>query len=72
MVLGINIMGTAEGSVVVRRGKRTECAGIHTRGILSQSHWLGKREGLIFMSFCNQRGSKTGVLRSTVLARIDT
>lgn len=35
---------------------------LHTRRTLSQSHWLGKQDGLIFMSFCNQWGTKTGVL----------
>ena len=44
------------------RQERMEHTGICIRGTLPQSCWLGKQEGLIFMIFCNQRGSKTGAL----------
>lgn len=36
-----------------------------------QRHWLGKQEGLDFMSSCNQRGLKQGVLKVSGLTRIE-
>ena len=48
-----------------------ECTGVCTRKILPQSHWLGQKEGLIFVSFCNQWGSKTWVLEAHGMAGIE-
>ncbi|MBA7584837.1 hypothetical protein ES708_26800 [subsurface metagenome] len=45
-----------------RRGSM-ECMGIHTRRTLPQNHQLGKWEGLIFLSSCNQRGLTTRGLK---------
>ena len=50
-----------EEAVVAEKGggHTGEC----TQRMLPQSHWLGKREGLNFMSSCNQGGLKAGVLK---------
>ena len=55
---------TEEGELWLRRKARESGVqrGTHRR-IFPQSHCLGKREGLIFVSSSNQWGLKTGVLK---------
>lgn len=54
------------GALVAEKGEWVECTRICTKITLPQSHQLGNQEGLIFVSFCNQLGSKTGDQRSRV------
>lgn len=65
--LGERIVGAVE--VLGERQKREEHTGEHTRRTFPQSHWLGKQEGLIFVSSCNQLGLKHGVLKVSRLGR---
>lgn len=61
-----------EALVAEKRLERVECTGSSTRGILAQSHGLGKGEGLNFVSFCNQWDSKTGVSEVCSMAVIES
>lgn len=45
------------------RQEREKPTGEIKKRTLPKSHKLGKGNGLIFKSFCNQRGSKIGVLK---------
>lgn len=47
----------------LQRRAREERIGKHTRRKLSPIPWVGKQEGLILLTFCNQQNSKTGVLK---------
>ena len=51
-----------------REGERGEW--MHKENIFP-NHWLGKQEGLIFMNFYNQCGSKTGVLEVHSVAGVE-
>ena len=46
-----------------RAREREEHTGECTKRTFPQSHWLGKQEGLKFVSYCNQRGLKPEVLK---------
>ena len=54
-------MVTETGEEKKKERERSEYKGDHTR-TLPQSYWLGKEEGLTFVSFYSQRGSKSRVL----------
>lgn len=53
------------GALVADKGETEECTGECTRTTLPHSYWLGKLEGLIYMSFCNKRAQR-GVLKVSV------
>lgn len=48
-----------EGAMVAGKGGGGEHTGKQRERTLPQNHWLRKPEGLIFVRFCNQQGSKT-------------
>ena len=55
-----------KGAIVTEKGERGE----HTRKCtrtLPQIYWLGKEEGMISVSSCNQQGLKPGVLKVSEL-----
>ena len=43
-----------EGVEVVDKGEREERTGERTKRTFPHTHWLGKQEGLHFLSSCNQ------------------
>lgn len=47
----------------VRGRKRGAHSGECTRRTFPHGHWLGKREGLEFVSSCNKQGLKPGALK---------
>lgn len=58
------MVGAVEGRKPLSQRKvreRVEHTGDHTKKILPGGQVLGKQEGLIFLSFCNQQGLKPGV-----------
>ena len=57
-----------EGAAVVEKGQETDqLTGQHMRKMIPHSNWLGKQEGLNFMSSCNQMGLKPGIFKVSVL-----
>ena len=52
-----------EGVEVVGKGEREKGTGEHTKRTFPHSHWLGKQEGLHFVSSCNQQCVKSGVFK---------
>lgn len=51
-----------EGAIITKKDEREERRGEHTRRMFPHSYWLGKQEGLNFVSPCNQRGLKPDLL----------
>lgn len=51
--------------------ERDKHIGDLSRKTFSQRHWMGKQEGLIFMSFYNQWNSKIGVLETSHMAGVE-
>ena len=58
-----------EGATVMEKSERHISAQRNTR-MNPHSNWLGKREGLSFVSSCNQWGLKLGVLKVSVIGSV--